>query len=239
MGTIDRIRRERGTVIDTMTTESIQHVMRTDYHVKSGTYKLDITVYDKLPADTELYYLDSIKYFNHEKRSTVTISLSNFLKYLPLYFEFKDKAEDFAELIGRNFAGKIIVNSKNIPRIVSRNIAVLNSFEDTKVESKKIFISHPMSGLTLKEIKETREYMKDEVIKIMGPNVEFFDNIQEDLPEGTHSLVYLGNDIKMLSKADAAFFYENWKDYRGCKVEHLVCEEYNIPISIIALKDKQ
>jgi hypothetical protein len=81
--------------------------------------------------------------------------------------------------------------------------------------------------------------MKDEVRKIMGPNVEFFDNIQEDLPEGTHSLVYLGNDIKMLSKADAAFFYENWKDARGCRVEHLVCEEYNIPISIIALKDKQ
>lgn len=239
MATIDRIIRERGTVIDTMTTESIHHGMHTNYHVKSGTYKLDITVYDKLPADTELYYLSATRYFVKEYTHTVTISLSKFNNSLPLYFEFKDKAEEFAELISKNFAGKIVVNSKNIPRIVSRNIVVLNSFEDTEVESKKVFISQPMNGLTSEEIKETREYIKDEVIKIMGSDIEFIDNMQEDLPEGTHPLVYLGNDIKMLSKADAAFFYENWKDARGCRVEHLVCEEYNIPISIIALKDKQ
>ena len=95
---------------------------------------------------------------------------------------------------------------------------------------KRIFLSHPMSGKTLEEVKKDREkYIKQIIEKTNDNTIFVHDNIQEDLPEGTRPIVYIANDIKMLTETDAVYFAPGWENSRGCKVEHMVAKEYGIP----------
>ena len=94
-----------------------------------------------------------------------------------------------------------------------------------------VFLSQPMRGHTIEEIKKVREMYYEIIAKDIGSyQFKLFDNLQEHLAEGTHPLIYLGNDIRMLSEADRIYFVPGWKNARGCRVEHMIAEEYEIPI---------
>lgn len=50
-------------------------------------------------------------------------------------------------------------------------------------------------------------------------------------PIGTGTpLEYLGESIKYLSQADLAVFCPGWETARGCRVEHMCCQEYGVHI---------
>ena len=91
---------------------------------------------------------------------------------------------------------------------------------------KKLFISQPMIGLTDEEILKTREEIRVRSEKIIGEPVELIDYFIEDYPG--EIIWYLGKSIQFLSQADIAYFGGDWRNTRGCKVEHEVAMQYGI-----------
>ena len=94
-------------------------------------------------------------------------------------------------------------------------------------EKFRLFISQPMSGLSIEKIKEDRqrgyEYFKS--LGVTDKEIEVIDNLQEDA-EGYIATDYLSNDIKLLGRADGVLFLKGWEHARGCKVEYLVAKYY-------------
>ena len=91
----------------------------------------------------------------------------------------------------------------------------------------RLFISQPMTGLSIEKIKEDRqrgyEYFKS--LKVTDKEIEVIDNLQEDA-EDYIATDYLSTDIKLLGRADGVLFLKGWEDARGCKVEYLVAKYY-------------
>lgn len=114
----------------------------------------------------------------------------------------------------------------------------------------KVFVSQPMTGISMETILHKRESVsksfkllrpvKDKLEElgvkttyiankdIVSNYVEIIDNLQEDLPADTHPLEYLGNDIKMIKDADLIFFCKDWEYSRGCNIEFQVAKTYGI-----------
>ena len=148
----------------------------------------------------------------------------------------------------------ILVNDKNY-YVKTVAIEMKNKIEcqtvitEMETESKngerkmfKIFISQPMSGLSIEEIKSVRDraIMDISNMTIAKPgtlelvddeDIEFIDNLQEDKdPETTTHLQYLSEDVRLLDTADLVYFCIGWEKSRGCNIEYQICREYNIPM---------
>lgn len=90
------------------------------------------------------------------------------------------------------------------------------------------FISQPMAGKENGQIEYEREELVKDLKKCFGEDINILDTIfhfTEDVP----SLVYLGRSIEVLSKADVAVFMDGWENARGCRIEHQVAKDYDIP----------
>ena len=94
---------------------------------------------------------------------------------------------------------------------------------------KKLFISQPMKDKTNEEIKEERNKIVKKVTERFG-EVEVIDSFFENAPHDANPLWFLGKSLELLSTADCAYFAEDWKDYRGCKIEHEAAVNYGIDI---------
>lgn len=94
---------------------------------------------------------------------------------------------------------------------------------------KKLFISQPMRGKTDEEIMSERADAINVAAMILKDDIEVIDSVL-DVSGGMHPLYYLGDALKLLSTADIAYFSEGWSEARGCRIEHLCAEEYEIPI---------
>ena len=96
---------------------------------------------------------------------------------------------------------------------------------------KKLFISQPMRGLTDEEILKVREEIRIRAEKTIGEPVELIDSFIEDYPGEINKSIpvwYLGKSIQLLSQADVAYFGGDWRNARGCKIEHEIAKEYGI-----------
>lgn len=99
----------------------------------------------------------------------------------------------------------------------------------------KVFISQPMRGKTDEQIRTEREETVKK-IKALYKNhdVEILDTLFNDSNEIklesqiSRSMYYLGKLIQFMRDADLVYFMKNWKDYRGCRVEHYVAEQYGL-----------
>lgn len=98
---------------------------------------------------------------------------------------------------------------------------------------KKLFISQPMRGLSDKEILEKREEIRLRAERKIGEPVELIDSFISEYPGEINKSVpiwYLGKSLQFLSQADIAYFGGDWKNARGCKIEHEVAKAYGIEI---------
>lgn len=97
----------------------------------------------------------------------------------------------------------------------------------------KVFISQPMHGLTEQEILDIRHEAIFEASKILRTAVEpissYFDMSVDDNINAT-ALSALGRSIEYLGMADYCYFVKGWENARGCRIEHICCEEYGIPM---------
>lgn len=93
----------------------------------------------------------------------------------------------------------------------------------------KVMISQPMRGKTSEQIKEERNFL---IKKFNDMHIEVIDTIfTEDPPEDWNAAVYfLGKSIIEMSKVDALFMCDGWREARGCKIERQVAEAYGIKI---------
>lgn len=93
----------------------------------------------------------------------------------------------------------------------------------------KVFISQPMKNRTEEDIREER---KNIIEKFNNMHIEvidtiFTDEVSNDYNKGVY---FLGRSIKEMSKADAIFMCDGWKNARGCRLEHQVALDYGIKI---------
>lgn len=105
--------------------------------------------------------------------------------------------------------------------------------------SKKLFISLPMRGYSIDEIRNEMQYFKDKLEKLTGNEYELIDTVwTEDVPDDVvNNCYYLGKSIMELSRADMCAFHPNWREAKGCIIEHAVCALYDIPYAEFTLTD--
>lgn len=101
---------------------------------------------------------------------------------------------------------------------------------------KKVFISQPTKGLTEDEIKEAREKAIREAKRAIcddGEEMEILDSYFGEYEASEYDcripLKYLAKSIELLAEADAAYFAEGWMNARGCRIEHMCADAYDIP----------
>lgn len=102
-------------------------------------------------------------------------------------------------------------------------------------EEKIVMISQPMKGLSDEEIEKTRtravKCLTEKGYKVIDT---FFnlDNPAKYDEETTKfkTLAYLSESIKAMSTVDAVYFVKGWEDARGCKIEHMIAEQYGLEL---------
>ncbi len=94
----------------------------------------------------------------------------------------------------------------------------------------RVFVSQPMRGKTDDEIKKERRAAIEHVREEMGEDVGLFDSFWEGATHDEKPLWLLGKAFQLLSRADVAVFVGNWRDYRGCKLEHEAAKQYGIKV---------
>lgn len=93
---------------------------------------------------------------------------------------------------------------------------------------KKLFISQPMRGKTEEEILAVRAKAIQSAERELGEEVEVIDSFIKGAPAAARPLWFLGESIKLLAKADVAYFAEGWEEARGCRIENDCAIEYGI-----------
>lgn len=94
---------------------------------------------------------------------------------------------------------------------------------------KKLFISQPMRDKTNEEIEKERQEAVRE-IQLLYPNEQIIvlDSFFKDALHEAKPLWFLGKSLEILSSADIAYFCKDWDNYRGCRLEHKACKNYDI-----------
>ena len=114
---------------------------------------------------------------------------------------------------------------RELRNVINWRILFLRKYE--KVVSMKIYISQPYAYKSDEEIvkvrndiiKELHAYMKD---------IEILDSVIQI--EQTFGLKQLSESILVLSDADAIIFAPGWEESRGCRIEHMIAEEFHMHI---------
>ena len=108
----------------------------------------------------------------------------------------------------------------------------------------KIFIAQPMLGLSLDEINNVRKIafdaykcMVERANPSMSSTLELIDQVNLPNPEGFDELDDKGKRMRLLSRslgllaeADGVMFVGDWEKSKGCQVERIMAEQYEIPI---------
>ena len=93
---------------------------------------------------------------------------------------------------------------------------------------KKLFISQPMRGKSDDEILKERHEAIQKAKETIGEEVEVIDTFYSDFSADAKPLEFLARSISDLAKADVAMFIGDWKNFRGCRIEHECAAEYGI-----------
>lgn len=100
---------------------------------------------------------------------------------------------------------------------------------------KKLFISVPMRGRTIENIKKSRETMHKIAEIAFGEELEVIDNIIENSDKG--SLWCLGDSIQKMQDADYFIGVGYEPFFRGCEIETNVADRYRIRSICLRLHD--
>lgn len=89
----------------------------------------------------------------------------------------------------------------------------------------KYFISQPMNGKTIQEIKEERKFIVNHLESIGNTVIDSVFDVQ--CKDENDAIKLLGKCIEKIAEADVVVFMHGWNKARGCKIEHEVAVEYN------------
>ena len=106
------------------------------------------------------------------------------------------------------------------------------------METKKLFISQPMNGLSNEEIEKERARILEAVKKMVkDTNIELIDSFFKDAPHDAKPLWFLGKSFELLSTADIVYFGGDWKNKRGCKLEYEAAKQYLLPEGVLIIEE--
>lgn len=104
---------------------------------------------------------------------------------------------------------------------------------------KKVFISVAVRGLTKEQTEAKHEEYRNKIADLIGeyedisinnPDREPFTGITAEKP----AVYWMGLGLqKELAKADLAVFCGDIEATKGCRIEKLICELYDIPHIVI------
>lgn len=103
-----------------------------------------------------------------------------------------------------------------------------------KLPTVRLFISQPMRGKSDEEIESEREKLVEiaEAVYFGRGEVEVIDSFFKgglDVPAGAKApLYYLSKSLELLATADVAIFAEDWREARGCRIEHECAAGYGV-----------
>ena len=98
----------------------------------------------------------------------------------------------------------------------------------------KIFISQPMKDKTNQEIEQERKEIIEKIRKHFRKiKIEIIDSFFKDAPHDAKPLWFLGKSLELLSNANVIVFGKDWKNSRGCRIEHECAVQYGILIIYI------
>ena len=103
-----------------------------------------------------------------------------------------------------------------------------------KLPTVRLFISQPMRGKSDEEIESEREDLIAiaKAVYAGRGEVEVIDSFFKgglDVPAGAKApLYYLGKSLELLATADVAIFAEDWREARGCRIEHECADGYGV-----------
>lgn len=89
----------------------------------------------------------------------------------------------------------------------------------------KVFLSQPMAGKTLEQIERERAAVRLPKGAVILPSVL---KCQENTKH--RSVWYLAKSLEVMAAADVVFFMSGWEKARGCRIEHEVARNYEIPM---------
>ena len=96
-------------------------------------------------------------------------------------------------------------------------------------KNKYVFISQPMNGLSNIEILAARNRAKRHFEHSDYTVLEsYFGNDFENSNVPNKGLLYLGESLKLMAKADLVYFCKGWQNARGCVIEQQAAEAYGI-----------
>ncbi len=91
-------------------------------------------------------------------------------------------------------------------------------------EPKLLFVSVPMTGRKLADIKADMEWCRKKVEELTGEKYVVADTL---FPNGDRDpLGALANALVQMSKSDAIFFAPGWEASRGCRFEDEISGAY-------------
>lgn len=103
-----------------------------------------------------------------------------------------------------------------------------------KLPTVRLFISQPMRGKTDEEIESEREDLIAiaKAVYAGRGEVEVIDSFFKgglDVPAGAKApLYYLSKSLELLATADVAIFAKDWREARGCRIEHECADGYGV-----------
>lgn len=103
-----------------------------------------------------------------------------------------------------------------------------------KLPTVRLFISQPMRGKTDEEIEREREDLIAiaKAVYAERGEVEVIDSFFKgglDVPAGAKApLYYLSKSLELLATADVAIFAKDWREARGCRIEHECADGYGV-----------
>lgn len=88
----------------------------------------------------------------------------------------------------------------------------------------------PMDGMDNDYIVDRLEKHKTLLEKLMSTEFELIDSCVTEIPDDgiNYGAWYLGKSITLMSQADLVYFVDGWSESRGCRLEHLIAEDYGI-----------
>lgn len=103
-----------------------------------------------------------------------------------------------------------------------------------KQPTVRLFVSQPMRGKSDEEIESEREDLIAiaKAVYAGRGEVEAIDSFFKgglDVPAGAKApLYYLSKSLELLATADVAIFAKDWREARGCRIEHECTDGYGV-----------
>lgn len=103
-----------------------------------------------------------------------------------------------------------------------------------KLPTVRLFISQPMRGKSDEEIESEREDLIAiaKAVYAGRGEVEVIDSFFKGglvVPAGAKApLYYLSKSLELLATADVAIFAKDWREARGCRIEHECADGYGV-----------